>query len=209
MSRRYDHATAYAEPRLMRGSAMRPPRIVRLALLSALLSLPCAAQAAELAGVKVPDTIEIGGQSLPLNGIALGKKFIFKIYVVALYLPAPTKAEAAVVEPDVPKGFVMQFLRSVGKEKLVKAFKDGFEKNAGQRVEKAQVQIDRFLTLVKDVKKGDRVTFMYEPGKGSTVTLADETQIFEGKDFADAFLLLYVGPKPPREDLKKGLLGQP
>lgn len=180
----------------------------RLAILPALLSLSCAAQAAELAGVKMPDTMEVGGQSLPLNGIALGKKFIFKVYVVALYLPAPAKADAAVVDPDVPKGFAMQFLRSVRKEKLVEAFKEGFEKNAGERMEKAQIEIDRFFTLVKDVKKGDRVTFTYEPGKGSIVTLADETQSFEGKEFADAFLLLYVGPKPPAEDLKKGLLGQ-
>lgn len=188
---------------------MPTPTSGRLALLSALLSLACAAQAAELAGVKLPDTMEVGGECLPLNGMALGKKFIFKVYVVALYLPAPAKADAAVVDPDVPKGFVMQFLRSVKKEKLVEGFKDGFEKNAGQSVEMAQVQIDRFLTLVKDMKKGDRVTFTYEPGKGSTVTLADETESFEGKDFADAFLLLYVGPKPPGEEVKKGLLGQP
>ena len=193
----------------MNRSPMRKPMRRRLALVSALLSLVCAAQAADLAGVKVPDTMEVGGQSLPLNGMALGKKFIFKVYVVALYLPAPTKADAAVVDPDVPKGFVMQFLRSVRKERLAEAFKEGFEKNAGQKMGMAHVQIDRFLALVKDVKKGDRVIFTYEPGKGSTVTLADETQSFEGKDFADAFLLLYVGPKPPREDLKKGLLGQP
>lgn len=187
---------------------MRPPTIGRLALLSALLFLSCAAQAAELAGAKLPDTIEVGGQSLQLNGIALRKKFIFKIYVVALYLPAPTKTDAVVVDADVPKAFAMQFLRSVRREELVHAFKEGFEKNAGQTVEKAQAEIDRFLTLVKDMKKGDRVTFTYEPGKGSTVTLVDETQSFEGKDFADAFLLLYVGPKPPGEDLKKRLLGQ-
>ena len=181
----------------------------RLALLSALFSLACAAQAAELAGVKLPDTMEVGGKSLQINGIALRKKFLFKVYVVALYLPAPAKTDAAVVDPDVPKAFTIQFLRSIRREKLVEGFKEGFEKNAGRTVEKAQSEIDRFLTLVKDVKKGDRVTFTYEPGKGSTVTLADETQTFEGKDFADAFLLLYVGPKPPVEDLKKGLLGQP
>jgi chalcone isomerase-like protein len=99
------------------------------------------AQAADLGGVKVPDSM-VGGQSLPLNGMAVGKKFIFKVYVVALYLPAPTKADAAVVDSDVPKGFVMQFLRSVRKEKLAEAFKEGFEKNAGQKMGMAQVQID-------------------------------------------------------------------
>jgi hypothetical protein len=188
---------------------MREPTYGRVALLSALLSLPFAGQAAELAGVKLADTMVVGGQPLQLNGFALAKKFLFKIYVVALYLPAPAKADGAVVNPDVPKGFVLQFLRSIRKEKLVEAFKEGFEKNAGERGKKAQAQIDRFLGVVKDVKKGDRVTFAYEPGKGSTLTLMDETESFEGKDFADAFLLLYVGPKPPREDLKKRLLGRP
>lgn len=186
---------------------MRTPTYGRLALLSVLLSLPCAAQAVEVAGVKLADTMEVGGQTLELNGFAVGKKFIFKTYVVALYLPVPAKVDEAVVKPDVPKGFVMQFLRSIRKEQLVGAFKAGFEKNAGETVEKAQAQIDRFLALVKDVKKGDRVIFTYDPGKGSTLTLIDETMSFEGKDFADAFLLLYVGPKPPGEDLKKGLLG--
>lgn len=193
----------------MRRSTMRKPTCGRLALLSVLLSLPCAGQATEVAGVRLADSMEVGGQTLELNGFAVGKKFIFKTYVVALYLPAPAKVDEAVVKPDVPKGFVMQFLRSIRKEKLVEAFKDGFEKNAGETVEKAQAQIDRFLALVKDVKRGDRVTFTYEPGKGSTLTLIDETESFEGKDFADAFLLLYVGPKPPGEDLKKGLLGHP
>lgn len=188
---------------------MREKTYGRLAFLSALLSLPGAAQAAEVAGVKLADTMEVGGQVLPLNGSALGRKFIFKIYVVALYLPAPAKADGAVVNPDVPKGLVMEFLRNIKKEKLVEAFKAGFEKNAGEKAKKAQAQIDRFLALVRDVKKGDRVTFTYEPGKGSALTLMNETESFEGKDFADAFLLLYVGPKPPREDLKKGLLGQP
>ena len=187
---------------------MREKRYRRLALLSALLSLPGTAQAVEVAGVKLADTMEVGGQILPLNGSALGRKFIFKIYVVPLYLPAPAKVDGAVVNPDVPKGFVMEFLRSIRKEKLVEAFKDGFEKNAGERAKKAQAQIDRFLALVRDVKKGDRVTFTYEPGKGSTLTLMNETETFDGKDFADAFLLLYVGPKPPRDDLKKRLLGQ-
>lgn len=188
---------------------MSKPTCRRLGVLFALLSLTCAVQAAELAGVKMADTMEVGGQSLKLNGIALGKRFIFKVYVVGLYLPAPAKADTAVVNPDVPKGFVMQFLRSVKKEKLVDAFQEGFGKNGGEKARKAQAQIDRFLMLVTDVKKGDRLTFTYEPGKGSTITRMDGTiENFEGKDFGDAFLLLYVGPKPPREDLKKRLLGQ-
>lgn len=186
---------------------MDKPTYRWVTVFAASLSLICPARAAELAGVKLADTMEVGGQSLKLNGMAVGKKFIFKVYVVGLYLPAPAKADKAVVDPDVPKGFVMEFLRSVRRDKLVEAFTQGFEKNAPEKAKKAQTQIERFLTILRDVKKGDRVTLAYAPGKGSTLTLMEERESFEGKDFADAFLLLYVGPKPPRKDVKKGLLG--
>jgi hypothetical protein len=144
---------------------MRTWTIGRLVLLSVLLCLACAAQAADLAGVKLPDTMEVGGERLPLNGMALGKKFIFEVYVVALYLPAPAKADEAVVEPDVPKGFVTQFLRSIRREKLVQAFKDGFEKNGAPKADKAQVEIDRFLAFVKDVKRETASSSCTSPGR--------------------------------------------
>jgi hypothetical protein len=196
-----------------RTTAPKPPWRL-LTALCALLWLSGATRAAELAGVTLADTWEVGGQSLTLNGMALGKKFIFKVYVVGLYLPEPAKEDRAVVEPDVPKVFVLQFLRSVGRERLVEAFKEGFEKTAGERGKAAQAEIERFLAVIKDVSKGDRITLLYEPGKGSTFTLVDEkgqtkeAETFEGKVFADAFLLLYVGPKPPKEEIKRGLLGK-
>jgi hypothetical protein len=34
------------------------------------------------------------------------------------------------------------------------------------------------------------------------------TATFEGKDFADSFLLLYLGPCPPKEEMKRRLLGR-
>ena len=43
--------------------------------------------AGELKGVKMEDTLDIEGKKLVLNGMALRKKFIFKVYVAGLYLP--------------------------------------------------------------------------------------------------------------------------
>jgi hypothetical protein len=63
--------------------------------------------------------------------------------------------------------------------------------------------------VITDMKKGDRMTFTYEPGKGSRITMTDgTTAAFEGKDFADSFLLLYLGPCPPKEEMKRRLLGR-
>jgi hypothetical protein len=165
--------------------------------------------AAEIAGVKLPETTTVGGRELKLNGTALLKKLVFRIYVVALYLPAPAHEAEAVVNPDVPKVLVLQFLRAVSREELVTPLERDFARNAGEQGKRAGGQIAKLLSVIKDMKKGDRMTLTYEPGKGSTIRMTDgTTATFEGKDFADSFLLIYVGPSPPKEEMKRRLLGR-
>ncbi len=165
--------------------------------------------AAEISGVKLPDAVEVGGRELKLNGTALLKKLVFRIYVVALYLPAPAHEAEAVVTPDVPKALILQFQREVSREDLVTALEGDFARNAGEKGKRAKSQITKLLSAIKDMKKGDRLTFTYEPGKGSTIRMTDgTTATFEGKDFADSFLLIYVGPSPPKEEMKRRLLGR-
>jgi chalcone isomerase-like protein len=66
---------------------------------------------------------------------------------------------------------------------------------------------DKMLALVPDVKEGSTMTFTYVPGKGTTLQVADkELGVFEGKGFADAVFSIWLGPKPPSEDLRKGML---
>ena len=191
----------------MRGSRVRPA--LRLTALLACVTLARPLSGAEIAGVTVPGTVTVGGEELKLNGTALLKKLVFRVYVVALYLPTPTHDPAAVVGPDVPKALVVQFLRPVSREALVAPLERDFARNSGEQGRRARGQIARLLAVVKDMKRGDRLTFTYEPGKGSTITMTDGTRAtFEGKDFADSFLLIYVGPRPPKEEMKRRLLGR-
>jgi hypothetical protein len=165
--------------------------------------------AAQIAGVTVPETLAVDGRELKLNGTALLKKLVFRVYVVALYLPAPAHEAEAVVDPDVPKALVVQFLRAVSREELVTPLRQDLARNGGEKAQRAKGQIAKLLAVVKDMKKGDRLTFTYEPGKGSTITMTGgTTATFEGKDFADSFLLIYVGPHPPKEEMKRRLLGR-
>ena len=159
--------------------------------------------------MKLPETMKAGGQELTLNGAALLKKLVYRVYVVALYLPAPVHEAEAAVNPDVPKVLMLHFLRAVSREALVSPLEQDFARNAGEKAKRASGQIAKLLRVIKDMKKGDRMTFTYEPGKGSTITMTDgTTATFEGKDFADSFLLLYVGPSPPKEEMKRRLLGR-
>ncbi len=82
-----------------------------------------------------------------------------------------------------------------------------FEANAKDKAAQ-KAAFDKMLGLVPDVKEGSTLTFTYVPGKGTTLQVADkELGAFEGKGFADAVFSIWLGPKPPSEDLRKGMLG--
>ena len=64
------------------------------------------------------------------------------------------------------------------------------------------------LALVPNVKEGSTMTFAYLPGKGTTLSTGNkDLGVFEGKGFADAVFAIWLGPKPPSDDPKKGDAG--
>ncbi len=102
----------------------------------------------------------------------------------------------------------MTFLRDVGKTKLTDAFAEGFEANAKEKAAAQKAAIAKLYALIPDVKDGETLSLSYVPGAGTTVALGDKTLgVIEGKEFAEALFALWLGPKPPSEDLKKGMLG--
>ena len=186
----------------------RSTRTLALTLGFGLVLGALAAPAAELAGVKLDDTLTVAGKTLKLNGMGLRKKAMFKVYVGGLYLEAASKDAAAILAADAPKAIRMTFTRSVDKAKLVDTYKEGFEANAKEKVAAQKANLDKIYSFVQDVKEGTVVTCTYVPGTGTTVNWGGkDAGTIEGKDFAQVLFSLWLGPMPPSEDLKKGLLG--
>jgi hypothetical protein len=181
-------------------------RIPGAAFFSLALALPVSAR--ELSGVTMPDTVTVGERTLKLNGMGVRKKAIFKVYVGGLYLETPSKDAAAILAADAPRVIRMQYVRDVEKAKITEAFRDGFQNNTPDLAAKQKATIDGMVAAVPDLKDGQTMSFTYVPGKGTTLA-HDGKDLFsaEGKEFADAVFSLWMGPKPPSEDLKKGLLG--
>lgn len=176
------------------------------ALAAAMPAHPAAAK--ELAGVTMPDTLSVGDKTLKLNGLGLRKKAIFKVYVGGLYLEAPSKDAAAILASDQAKAVRMTFLRDVSKSQLKDAFAEGFEANAKEKAAAQKAAIEKLYSLIPDMKETQTLSLTYVPGKGTTVSHGDkELGVIEGKEFAEALFALWLGPKPPSEDLKKGMLG--
>jgi Chalcone isomerase-like len=169
--------------------------------------LDTAALAGELAGATLPDALKSGDSTLKLNGLGLRKKSMFKVYVGGLYLESPSKDAGAILASDQAKAIRLHFLRDLKKGQLVEAFQEGFDANAKDKAAQ-KAAFDKMLALVPDVKAGSTLTFTYLPGKGTTLQVADkELSAFEGKGFADAVFSIWLGAKPPSEDLQKGMLG--
>jgi hypothetical protein len=182
--------------------------VLMSAAAAALLVLALPLGARELAGVTMPDTLAVGGQTLKLNGVGLRKKAIFKVYVGGLYLDTPSTDAAAILARDGAKAVRMQFLRNLRKTQLVDAFREGFDGNAPQKAAAQKTAVDRFLALIPDVKEGETLTLSYTPGKGTSVALgAKELGVVEGREFAEALFSIWLGPKPPSDSLKAAMLG--
>jgi len=163
-----------------------------------------------LAGITLPDSLEVDGQQLVLNGMALRKKVVFKVYVAGLYLPAKEKDGVKVLAADGIRCTVMHFLRSVSAKQVNEAWFDGLEANTPGHSAELKGQFDALAALMEGFKDGDKLVFTYKPGSGTEVKVKGKIKGTLGdKAFADALFACWIGKKPgPGEKFKKGLLGQ-
>ena len=187
---------------------MRRSMILFLGLvLISSLSLPLGA--AELAGVTLSDTTDLGGTALHLNGMGLRKKIGFKVYAAGLYLPEKSGDADAILEGDGARKLVMSFLRKVSKDQLCGGWDEGLENNTPDASAEVKEQFKALCGHMADVGKGDEIIFAYQPGSGTEVWVQGASKgTIEGKPFADALFACWLGPEPPSDDFKEGILGQ-
>ena len=184
---------------------------MRRMILAAALTLAAAtAGAATVAGVKVDDTASVNNQNLVLNGAALRKKFVVKVYVGGLYLPAKQTSAATILATDAPRKMVMHFLYSVSKSQMAEAWAEGLEDNTPNASPEVKTAFKTLESWMEDVPKGNRIVLTYVPGIGTTVEVNGKNKgTLGGKAVSDAIVNTWIGPKPgPGADFKKAVLGQ-
>jgi hypothetical protein len=167
--------------------------------------------ARDVEGVQVPDAITVDGAELALNGAGLRRATLFnvKVYVGALYLPARSGDAAAIVLADGPKSVHMRFVRDVGKDKVMDAFREGFEKNSAAEAKALVPALDRVASVVPpEMKKGMQLAVTYVPGKGTIVAAPSGEVTIPGKPFGDAMFRNWLGPNPADDGLKNAMLGR-
>ena len=182
-------------------------------LFAAVLILPFAAAAAEVAGVKVPDSATVAGRELRLNGAGLRQRAFFKVYVAALYLPARHSAPAQVLASPGAKRISMTLMRDITAQQLIEALNNGVRDNhTPAEVEKLRPRIEalnQIMTGIGNAKSGSVITLDFVPVTGTQVSLNGAAQgaPIGGEDFYQALLKIWIGDDPVDSGLKKALLG--
>lgn len=175
-----------------------------------LLTLAGPVQAAKIAeGVSFPDTVEIKKKKLLLNGTGLRTATIFKVrvYAAGLYLPQKTTDDSSVLSSKEPKQVRLVFLRDIDEEDIKKSWKKSFDKNCEPDCDAFKGTLDQLLGWVSAVKVGDSMSYSFTD-KGVSLSINDQLKgSIENPKFARALLSMWIGPHPPNEKLKQGLMG--
>lgn len=183
----------------------------RIFLLVPLLVLSLNAHARNVEGVELAETVTArDGTELQLHGAGVRDKFIFDIYVGALYLPDSGLSGEAILSGDRPARIEMHFLyKEVESDSLESAWREGFANNNEREIlDTIESQLEEFVRLFPGAVEGDVFIMEYLPGQGTQVIVDGKAAgTIEGDVFFAALLGVFLGPEPADGDLKRGMLG--
>ena len=185
-------------------------RILAALLLTAVTAL---AQAVEVEGVKFDPTVEVGGQSLQLNGAGVRTRLMFKVYAAGLYVPQKSSSAATLLGQKGPRRVAIGMLRNVDADTFVGALNDGLKANlSAEQLAGFKPQIDVLnanFKAVGEAKKGDQINFEFTPEAGTRIIVNGQPRgaAIPGEGFFEAVLRVWIGDKPVDADLKRGMLG--
>ena len=176
------------------------------------IAFSISASARQLDDVTLPDTVTLDNTdvALQLNGMGYRTKFIFDVYVGALYTESKvgTRDEAQALTG--PKRVLMHMVYDgVSHEKMADAWTEGFEENSSdEQFEKLSSRLKTLISYFPDLSKGDVITLDYIPGTGTVITVNGKANAaIEGADFYTALLDVWLGEEPADDDLKDAMLG--
>ena len=177
-----------------------------------LMSFSSLSLSAELSGVSVEDQITAAnGDTLILNGIGLREKLWIDVYVGSLYLGQKASSLEEVLAQNSALRIQLNVVyKEFASKKLLKAFRDGFEKNQdADTLSALQDRIDLMYSFFgESAKKGDVYIFECLPQKGCNMFKNDTLLgTIAGDDFKKALVEIWLGQYPADKGLKKGLLG--
>ena len=193
-------------------------RSVRLAavVMGLLLGLqpgPAQSQAVDLAGVRFAPQVQLGGQTLVLNGAGIRYKAVFKVYAAGLYLSAKAGTPEAVLAAPGAKRIHVVLLRSIDANEFGKILSNGIQNNSSREEFMAALpgihRMGEAASQHKQLVAGDTMTVEWLPDTGTTLYVKGKAEVGPYKDaaFFNAMAKIWLGKSPADYLLKDALLG--
>lgn len=168
-------------------------------------------QAAEVAGVDVPDTLKTAeAQELKLNGAGVREKWLMDLYVGALYLKQQEKDAVKIIKDESDMAIRLHMVSNlVTSEKMTSATLEGFEHSTHGNTAPLKTEIDAFLSTFKEpIKKDDVFDLVYVPGEGVKIYKNNELKnTVAGEAFKQALFGIWLSDEPAQKSLKAEMLG--
>jgi len=185
----------------------------RLSLLIALFAalLAGAAQGRQIADVELPESLELSGAPLVLNGAGIRTRFFVDVYVGGLYLKQPSRDAAAIVAADEPMAIRLHVLTGLVTSELMKrSIERGFEQSTRGDTAPIREQIDALVHIYDGgVDAMDVFDLVYVPGKGLDLFKngVHSATVASGLRFKRALFGIWFSDRPIQASLKREMLG--
>jgi hypothetical protein len=173
-----------------------------------LMTMPSIAQT-EVAGVNLPNTLEVGETQLTLNGAGVREKFWMDMYAGGLYTNVKMSEALKVMNADSPMAIKLHIVSGlISSKKMSSAVEEGFQNSTKGNTKPFRPKIDKFISFFSEEITGDDVfDITYSPSKGVVVFKNNkELGTIEGLDFKKALFGIWFCDKPADEDLMNGML---
>lgn len=164
-----------------------------------------------LDGVDIPETYQLNGQTLTLNGAGDRSKWFMDHYVASLYLPGKTTDARTIINADEPQVITLHIISDmITSDRMKDATMEGFRNSTDGDLSAIPDEVDTFLDVFSDeINNGDVFELAYLPGKGVRVSKnGEEITTIGDLRFKKALFGIWLSDKPAQEDLKEGLLGK-
>jgi hypothetical protein len=180
----------------------------------ALLLLAATAHGAELEGVRLDDRVQVDGQALELNGMAVRTRYYFKVYVAGLYLPTRVTSATRAIDGEGAKRIVLVMMRDATAEQFLESVQIGLDVNhSTDELERIRAQTEALFAKIRaigEARQGMRIVLDYAPSSKATTLAVDgavQGEPMQGGEFFRALLRIWLGERPAQSDLKLLLLG--
>jgi len=169
-----------------------------------------------------PSEDKAGQPAVQCVGTAVWKRLVFKVYGMCLYMDleglrqqagsrklSADEAARLLVEGDVRRGFVLQFVRDVDKDNIVEAFREGLRKNwPGGPFSETHPAVQQFLDAVRsDIARGQEIRIWLDPEGAVTIQFAQRPAVrIADPSLVRAIAGIWLGAQPVSPDIRASLL---